>query len=56
MFNVGTAFTHADPKSVKKSVKLSVFFALSGSAHAKAAHRTLMKLTPYYDLAEIVSY
>jgi len=40
------AFTGADLKSVKKTVKLSVFFALSGSARSKAAHRSLMKLTP----------
>jgi len=37
-------FTHADPKSAKKTVKLSVVFTLLGSAHVKAAHRTLMKL------------
>jgi len=40
------AFTHANPKSSKKTAKLSVFFALSGSGGAKLAHRTLMKLTP----------
>ncbi len=40
------AFTQADPKRVKKTVNLSVFFTLSGSVRAKAAHRTLMKLTP----------
>jgi hypothetical protein len=34
-----------DPESAKKTVKLSVFFALLGSAHLKAAHRMLMKLT-----------
>jgi len=40
------AFTHADPESAKKkTVKLSAFFALLGSACAKAAHRTFMKLT-----------
>ncbi len=33
------------PKA-EKTVKLSVFFALSGSAHVKAAHRMLVKLTP----------
>jgi len=38
-------FTPADPKSAKKTVKLSIFFALLGSALAKAAHRMLMKLT-----------
>ncbi len=40
------AFTHADPKSTNKTVKLSVFFALLGSVCAKAAHRMLVKLTP----------
>ncbi len=41
------AFTRADPESAKKTVKLSVFFALSGSVKSvKAAHRTLVKLTP----------
>ena len=39
------AFTHADPKSAKKTVKLSSFFALLGSACVKAAHRMLVKLT-----------
>ncbi len=36
----------ADPKSVKKTVKLLVFFALLGSDCAKAARKTLMNLTP----------
>ena len=40
------AFTCTDPISAKKTVKSSSFFALSGSASVKAAHRTLMKLTP----------
>jgi len=40
------AFVLADPKSAKETVKLSVFFALLGSALAKAAHKTLVKLTP----------
>jgi len=39
------AFMHAEPKSEKKTVKLSIFFTLLGSAHAKAARRMLMKLT-----------
>jgi hypothetical protein len=39
------AFTLQDPESAKKTVKLSVFFALLGSARAKATRRTLMKLT-----------
>ena len=37
---------HADPERAKKTVKLSSFFALSGSARVKAARRMLMKLTP----------
>jgi len=40
------SFMGADPKSAKKTVKLQVFFALSGSARTKAARETLMKLTP----------
>ena len=31
-----TAFTIADPKSVKKTVKLSIFFMLLGSMSVKA--------------------
>jgi len=38
-------FTRSDPKSVKKTVKLSIFFTLSGSTSVKAVRRTLMKLT-----------
>jgi len=34
------------PKAQKKTVKLSVFFTLLGSAPENAALRTLMKLTP----------
>jgi len=40
------AFTLADPKSAKKTVKSSSFLALSGSASVKAARRALVKLTP----------
>jgi hypothetical protein len=40
------AFFHIDPKSEKKTGILSVFFVLLGSAHAKAVHRTMMKLKP----------
>jgi len=39
------AFACTDLKNAKKTVKLSVFFALLGSAHTKAACRTLMELT-----------
>jgi len=40
-----TDFTSADPKSTKKTTGLNVFFALLGSAHIKAAHKMLVKLT-----------
>jgi len=40
------AFACADPESAKKTVKLSVYFMLSESERAKAASRTLIKLTP----------
>ena len=40
------AFKRADPTSAKKTVKLSSFFALLGSAHVKATRRTLVILTP----------
>jgi len=46
------AFTCADHESAKKTVKLSIFFALSGSAHAKAAHRTLVQLTSAYQTVD----
>jgi len=41
-----TAFTLSDPKSVKDTYDLTVFFTLSGSTSVKAAHKTLVKLTP----------
>jgi len=37
---------HADSKSVKKTDKLTAFFALLGSEGIKAWSKTLMKLTP----------
>jgi len=40
------SFTCAHPKSAKKTVKLSIFFALLGSALVKGAHKMLMKLRP----------
>ncbi len=39
------SFAHPDPKSSKMTVKSSVLFALLGSAHVKAALKTLVKLT-----------
>ncbi len=43
---LSTTFTRADPKSIKKTVKLSIFITLSGSMSVKAAHKMLVKLTP----------
>ena len=40
------AFKRADLKSAKKTVILSSFIAILGSARIKAAHRMLVKLTP----------
>ncbi len=40
------AFVRTDHESAKKADNLTVFFALLGSAHAKAACKMLMKLTP----------
>jgi len=40
-----TAFTSADPIRVKKTVKLWIFFTLSGSTSVEAARKTLVKLT-----------
>jgi len=41
-----TAFTSKDPRSVKNTVKFSIFITLLGSTSAKAAGITLVKLTP----------
>jgi hypothetical protein len=40
------AFGCADPKSAKRLSSHQCLFALLGSAHAKAARKTLVKLTP----------
>ncbi len=40
------AFTHKDPKSVKKTDDLTAFLALLGSLRVNAARKTLVKLTP----------
>ena len=37
------AFTRADPKSAKKLLNLTVYFALLGPARVKAARRMLVK-------------
>jgi len=39
------AFQRTDPKNAKKTVKLSVFYTILGSALPKDARRTLMKVT-----------
>ena len=36
----------ADPKCLKMTLKLSIFFMLLGSMIIKTAHKKLMKLTP----------
>ncbi len=41
-----TAFKCADPRSIKKTVKLVIFFMVLCSALIKAACKVLVKLTP----------
>jgi len=43
----------ADKECAKKTLKLSVFFSILGSARANAAHKTLMKFTPELDNEEL---
>ena len=50
------AFALVDPKSAKKTVKLSSFFALLGSASIKAARRMLVKLNPGWRSSDITSH
>ena len=46
-FNIlQAAFTHADPKSAKKTVNSSSFFALLGSAGVKAARKHVVEIDP----------
>jgi len=47
-----TAFTPADPRSVKK---FSIFFTLSGSTSVKAVHKSLVKLSPGGFCADFLS-
>jgi hypothetical protein len=47
------AFTHVDPKSIKMTDELTVFFALLGSACIKAACEMLMKLRPDENAARV---
>jgi len=42
------AYTHADPKSTKNTLKQSVLFALLGSARVKAWHKMLVKSAPAF--------
>ena len=49
-----SAFPRAGPKSVKKTVKFSIFFTLSGSTSVKAIRRMMMKLTPGWELRDIL--
>jgi len=48
------AFTLLDPESVKKIDNLTVNFMHLGSAHVKAAHKTLMKWTPGVNFINIL--
>ncbi len=43
---LGAAFMHADHKSAKRESSHQCFFALLGSAHAKAERKALVKMTP----------
>ena len=40
------AFTHADPKRTKKTVKSGSFFVLSGSVCVKATHKHVDEIKP----------
>ncbi len=42
------AFTCADPESIKFFDNLTIILMHLGSAHVKAAHKMLMKLTPEF--------
>jgi len=49
-----TAFAPVDPKSVRIQSSCQYHFTLLGSTGAKAALRTLMKLTTGYDIIKCV--
>ncbi len=51
--NLRAAFVCEDPKSAKKTYNMTAFFALLGSASAKAAQRRLMILTPEGQLTKM---
>ncbi len=42
------------PKMQKKTDSLTLFFALMGSVHVKAAHKILVKLTPVVNFINIL--
>jgi hypothetical protein len=48
------AFTNEDPRSKKKTVKLSGFFTLLGSAFLPADNKMLVKLTPGVDFNNVL--
>jgi len=48
------AFMHADPESAKKLATWLSFFDILGSGYVKAAHRTLLKLTPGFNFIYIL--
>ncbi len=49
------AFALEDPKSAKKTFKLSVFFALLGSSCTKAAREMLMKFSRFEVLVFVIN-
>jgi hypothetical protein len=50
------AFTQVGPKSTKRQMTLLSFFAHLESAHVKAAHKTLMTLTPGLSIHQSTIY
>ena len=43
------AFVRTDPKNIKIKSSCHYLFVLLGSAHVKALHKMLMKLTPDFE-------
>jgi hypothetical protein len=52
---LSTAFTQADPESVKFQLSRQYLFVLLGCGRIKAARRTLMKLTPDHPVTSTTS-
>jgi len=48
-------YTRAIPKAQKKTEGLTIFFALLGSLHVKAARNNLVKLTPGLNFTNLFS-